>query len=76
MATRPVHVIPHEGERDWAVKREGAKRASSLHTTKEAAVRAATVTAKRERAELEIHTRDGKITERSSYGHDPRAKKG
>lgn len=76
MSKNPIHVIPHSNStKHWAVKREGAKRASSLHTTKEEAVRAATVTAKRERTELEIHTQDGKIAERNSYGHDPRDRK-
>jgi len=73
MAARPVHVVPRgEGDRHWAVRREGAKRASSLHATKEEAVRQATVTAKRERTELEIHNQDGKIAERNSYGGDAR----
>jgi hypothetical protein len=77
MAAKPVHVVPHaKGDRQWAVRREGATRASSLHATKEDAVRAATVTAKRERTELEVHTQDGKIAERNSYGHDPRDRKG
>lgn len=77
MATRPVHVVPRaDGPKHWAVKREGAKRASSLHATKEEAVRAATITAKRERTELEVHTQDGRIAERNSYGHDPRDRKG
>jgi len=58
------------------VKREGAKRASSLHATKEEAVQRATATAKREHTELEIHNRDGKIADRSSYGNDPRNRKG
>lgn len=77
MPAKPVHVVPRaEGNRHWAVRREGASRASSLHATKEEAVRVATVTAKRERTELEIHTQDGKVAERSSYGHDPRDRKG
>jgi hypothetical protein len=77
MPTKPVHVAPRStGDRHWEVRREGAKRASSLHATKQEAVRAATTTAKRERTELEIHTQDGKIAERNSYGHDPRDRKG
>jgi len=70
---KPFHVVPHaKDDHHWAVRREGASRASSLHATKEEAVRAAIVTAKRERAELEIHTQDGKIVERNSYDHDSR----
>lgn len=63
MPAKPVHVVPHaKDDHHWAVRREGASRASSLHATKEEAVR----------AELEIHTQDGKIVERNSYDHDSR----
>lgn len=72
MAARPVLVFPRVvGGTQWAVKREGAKRVSSLHSTKEEALRAATITAKREGTEVEVHTLEGKITSSSSAVSDP-----
>jgi hypothetical protein len=49
MAKGDVHTVPHyEG---WANEREGATRASSVHATKEPAVEAGRLTAKRDRVE-------------------------
>lgn len=64
-----VHVVPHE--EGWAVKREGAKRASSVHGTKAPATEAGRKTAKAEKVELVIHNKDGKISDKDSYGNDP-----
>jgi iron-sulfur cluster repair protein YtfE (RIC family) len=71
----PVHVMPH-GEGRWAVRREGATRASSLHASQEEAERQGRATAKRERVEFELHGRDGQIRVRESYGADADTSKG
>jgi hypothetical protein len=71
---RDIHIVPRDG--NWAVVREGAARDSSHHQTQAEAVEAGRRTAERERTELLIHGRDGKIRERNSYGSDPFPPKG
>ena len=46
------------------------------HATKAETKRAGCDVARRNKSELLIHRRDGKITERNTYGHDPRRSKG
>ena len=64
-----VHVVPH-GE-EWAVKREGNERATSLHPTQREAQEAAIPIARRDQTEVVIHRPDGTIRDSDSYGHDP-----
>ena len=76
MAKKTVHIVPRNGE--WAVRRPGAERDSSHHSTQAAAIRAERGTAQRENTELFIHGRNGRIRDRDSYGNDsfpPRDKK-
>jgi hypothetical protein len=47
-----------------------------VHDTQVAAETAARTRAKRERTELVVKGRDGKIQRRDSYGNDPRSTKG
>lgn len=63
------HVVPHDGK--WAVRAEGAERATSVHDTQREAIDAAREIARRQGTELLIHGEDGKIRARDSYGHDP-----
>jgi hypothetical protein len=72
---RPVmkssqHVVPNL-RGGWSVRRSGAVRASRLFDTQEQAVEYARTVAKKERAELYIHRRDGTISRKDSYGADP-----
>jgi len=69
MSKSNIHVVPHED--GWAVRREGAERASSTHDTQSQAERAARRTAVREGGETFIHRRTGEIRDRNSYGNDP-----
>jgi hypothetical protein len=64
-----IHVVPQGSE--WAVKREGSDRASSIHQTQQDAIQQGQETAKRERVELVIHRPDGRIRDSDSYGSDP-----
>lgn len=64
-----IHVTPRDG--DWAVKREGADRASSIHPTQGDAIDAGRELAINNRSELVIHGRDGKIRDKDSFGNDP-----
>lgn len=63
------HVVPAQG--GWAVKGEGAKRASSVHSTQVQAINRATEIAKSQQSEMFVHGRNGQIRERNSFGNDP-----
>jgi len=69
MAAKQVHVVPRDGS--WAVRRSGADRDSSRHSTQADAIGAGRGTAQREHTELFIHGRDGRIRDRDSFGNDP-----
>ncbi|MCH8151409.1 MAG: DUF2188 domain-containing protein [Planctomycetes bacterium] len=69
MAKRDYHVVPEGTE--WAVKREGAQRVSSRHPTQKSAIEAGKDLASKNRTELVIHRRDGRIRDSDSYGNDP-----
>lgn len=69
MAKKDIHVVPHEN--GWARRKEGAGRAGSVHDTKAEALEHAREQGKRERVEVVIHGRDGKIQDSDSYGRDP-----
>ena len=63
------HVIPHGN--GWAVKGEGNKRATKVTKTKNEAIRIAKNLAKKNKSELIIQNRDGRISSKESYGDDP-----
>lgn len=64
-----VHVVPREGQ--WAVKKEGNQRASSIHRTQRDAIDVAREAAKEEKSELVIHRPNGQIRDKDSFGNDP-----
>ncbi len=66
---KSVHIVPRED--GWAVRRAGAERDSSHHTTQARAIEAGRETAQRERTELVIHDQKGRIRDSDSYGNDP-----
>lgn len=71
MAARKVyHILPHAG--GWQVRGEGAKRASSVHPTKDEAIAYGRQLAqKHELSQLKIHKQDGTIEMEHTYGDDP-----
>jgi hypothetical protein len=74
MSKGDVHVVP--GDNGWRVEVEGTNRARSTHTTQVEARSAGRDLARRNKVELILHGRDGRIRERSTYGDDPRRSKG
>jgi hypothetical protein len=74
MHKKNQHVVPHEG--GWAVKREGADRATKVVPTQKEAEEVARDIARNNGGEVLIHGRDGQIRERNSYGSDPYPPKG
>ena len=73
--TRSVHVVPRPDGR-WAVERDGARRASSVHDSQAEAAAAGRRSAQTNRVEFNLHGRDGTIREKHSYGRDPYPPKG
>lgn len=69
-----VHVVPSKN--GWSVELEGAGRARSTHTTQRDAAVAGRMIARKNKSELLIHGRNGRIRDRSTYGRDPRRSKG
>jgi hypothetical protein len=70
-----VHVV-RGNSGGWQVRIEGSARARSIHKTQAEAAKAGSAIARKNKSELLVHARDGKIRERSSYGHDPSRTKG
>ncbi|MBV8855351.1 MAG: DUF2188 domain-containing protein [Acidobacteria bacterium] len=70
MGKKNIHVT-HRKDGNWAVKGEGDKKASSLHNTQGAAIKAGTPLAKANKSELVIHDRKNRIRDKDSYGNDP-----
>jgi len=62
------HVTP--SEKGWIVKKEGAQRASSVHTTKAEAVKISRALARtKPNGTLVIHGKDGTIQSKDTYGN-------
>lgn len=75
MSKKPaVHTVRRDN--GWGNLRAGSDRVSKVYPTKEKAQKAGRATARRESTEHIIHNRDGKISERNSYGNDPHPPKG
>lgn len=76
MAKKPdIHVQP-TGDGQWVVRRRGQDRAIARAGTQAEAVARAKPVAQRDRTELSIHGRDGRVRDKRSYGYDPRSVKG
>lgn len=69
MTKRDIHVVPRAD--GWATKKEGAGRAGTVQPTQAKAIERAREQAQRERVEVVIHRKDGKIRDSDSYGNDP-----
>ena len=74
MAKKNQHIVPHP--QGWAVKSEGASKPSSIHSTQAEAIARGRGIAKNQLSELLIHSRNGQIRSRDSYGNDPHPPKG
>ncbi|MBK9420934.1 MAG: DUF2188 domain-containing protein [Flavobacteriales bacterium] len=74
MSKKNQHVVPHGN--DWAVKREGGKRATVVVPTQKEAIDVAREISKRNSSELIIHRPDGRIRDKDSHGKDPYPPKG
>jgi uncharacterized protein (TIGR02271 family) len=66
MAQKPAVHIELRGE-EWAVIREGNKRATSTHPTQSEAAKSGRDLARRDRTEFFLHAQDGQIREHRDY---------
>lgn len=69
MAPKGQHVVPSGSK--WSVRRSGAAKATAIYSTQEEAIERARNIARREKGEVYIHGRDGRIRDRRTYGKDP-----
>jgi hypothetical protein len=76
MASKPAIEVEPRPNGTWARQKQGSSRATSVHPTQAAAVKAGRVQARRERTELIVKGQDGRIQSRDTFGHDPRRSKG
>ncbi|MCK2147551.1 DUF2188 domain-containing protein [Marinobacter alexandrii] len=74
MSGKNQHVVRRANR--WAVRGEGNTRDTSHHSSQSEAAAAAREIARRQKSEVLIHGRDGRIRERDSYGNDPFPPKG
>ncbi len=68
------HVIPRSD--GWAVKKAGASRDTKVFDKQSDAIGHAREIAQNKGSELFIHSRDGRIRDRNTYGKDPHPPKG
>lgn len=71
MSKKSNHVVPSRKKDGWAVKKSGSTRATKKFRTKDEAVKFGRELSKKEKTELYIHKKDGKIQDRRSFGNDP-----
>ena len=70
MAKSRVHVTPHK-DGGWQVKKSGNQKATSITPTQKDALKVGRDIAIKNKTELVIHGRNGKIRDADSYGNDP-----
>ncbi len=75
MGKKPEVFTVRHGDH-WANRRAGSDRVSRTYRTKKEAQEAGRKTAQRDRTEHIIQNRDGKISQRNTYGNDPHPPKG
>jgi hypothetical protein len=68
---KPAIEVKPRGDGRWVRQREGAKRPTAVHDTKAEAKRAAQAQAKRERAEVIVFAKNGRIESRQSFADLP-----
>ena len=68
------HVVPKNGR--WGVRGENNSKLTSTFDTQAEAIARAREISRNQQSELLIHSRNGRIRERDSYGNDPSPPRG
>ena len=76
MAKKNIHTTYDSSKHTWKTLVEGQSKPIKTARTKKRAMKNSVVEAKRRSVEHIIHNRDGKISEKDSYGNDPFPPKG
>jgi hypothetical protein len=76
MPRKNVHTTFNSADKNWRNISEGSQRAINVFQTKQEAQTAGKQIAKDRGVEHLVHRRDSKISERNSYGNDPRKSRG
>lgn len=66
MAKNSRHVVPSSAG-GWSVRKTGASRASKIFTTQTDAINYAKQLARKDKADVYVHGRDGMVRNRTSY---------
>lgn len=74
MARRSQHVV--RSPSGWSVRKSGAPRVTRTFETQEEAIEVARDYARKQRTELFIHGKDGRVREKTSYGVEKHPPKG
>ena len=67
-----IHVQPSSDGDGWRVTRRGQDRAIAKADTQAEAIDRGKKVAQRDKTELNVHGRDGRVRDKWSYGKDPR----
>lgn len=76
MTRKPAIEIEPRPDGRWARQKQGTTRAGSVHENKADAEAAGRAQAKREKTELIVKGKDGRIQRRDSHGGDSKTSKG
>lgn len=71
IAIVPAYHVFNNQHGEWSVKKSGSEKAIKVFVTREKAVAFAREKSKQERNDLVIHSKDGRIQSKDSYGNDP-----
>ena len=69
MKRKHQHDVPHPN--GWAIKKEGASKATKVTSTQAEAINKARKIAINQKSEVVIHRKNGQIRDKDSYGNDP-----
>ena len=71
MSKKNIHTVYNGGRKMWETKKEGQTKPLASSHTKATAEEKSIREAKRLKVEHVIHNKDGKISDKDSYGNDP-----
>lgn len=66
-----IQRVTRRSDGKWQHKADGNKRATKVTKTQKEAIESAKKVAKKQKTEVVVHGRDGKIRSKDSYGRDP-----
>lgn len=71
MPKKNIHTVYNKDRKMWETKKEGQNKPLASSHTKQTAEEKSIREAKKTKVEHVIHNKDGKISDKDSYGNDP-----